>query len=148
MLESIPGGIFSALLGMIILFISTWALATAIFPQNEANFEDIFDDLAAIYRKAKSRIRFLSQLEDFAKVSWLHNLFDTLNPRKHKWNLVILIGLAMGVSLMVLEAFREGISSSPSVVLLVFGVFVAIESAGIILGYILFSKFLGIFREE
>src|ERR1051325_6208544 len=80
MLESIPGGIFSALLGMIVLFISTWALATTIFPQNEANFEDIFDDLAAIYRKAKSRIRFLSQLEDFVKVSWLHHhLFDALN---------------------------------------------------------------------
>ena len=148
LLESIPGGIFSALLGMIILFLSTWALATTIFPPTEINFEDVFDDLAAIYKKIKSRAQFISPLESLAKADWLGNLFHWLNPRKHKWNLVILIGLLMGVSLMLVEAFQEGVSSSSSVVLLVFGVFVGIEGAGIVLGYILFSRFLGIFREE
>ena len=148
LLESIPVGIFTALLGMMILFISTWALATTIFPQNEIKFEDVLDDLASIYREIKSRAKFIAQVERFAKVNWLRNLLRWLNPRRHKWNLVLCIGLVVGISLMLIEAIGEGLASNPSVVLLLFVVFVGIEGAGIIFGYILFSSFLGIFREE
>ncbi len=148
LLESILGGIFTALVGMIILFTSTWALATTIFPQAEMQFEDIFDDFASIYLKIKSRLNFISRLENFAKISWLRTLFSWLNPRKHKWNLIVLIALTMGGSLMLVETISEGISTDTNMVLLLLAIFLGIEGVGIVLGYFLFAEFLGIFREE
>jgi hypothetical protein len=148
LLESIPGGIFSALLGMVLLFISTWALATAIFPQTEMEFEDVFDDFASIYRGIKSRAKFISRLENFVKTNGLRTLFSWLNPRKHKWNFIILIVLAMGGSLMLMEALSEGLSTNTNVVLLILAIFLGIEGAGILLGYFLFAEFLGIFRNS
>ncbi|HLO27530.1 MAG TPA: hypothetical protein VK249_00250, partial [Anaerolineales bacterium] len=56
LLESIPGGILSALLGMVLLFISTWALATALFSHTVLEFEDVLDDLTSIYQSIKSRL--------------------------------------------------------------------------------------------
>ncbi len=147
-LESISGGIFTALAGMIILFISTWALATTIFPQNETEFEDVFDDFASIYREIKSRMKFISRLENITKVNWLHAFFGWLNPRKHRWNFILLVAVMIGGLLMLVETMNEGVSSDMNMVLLLLGVFVGIESMGILLGYILFSSFLGIFRKE
>jgi hypothetical protein len=54
----------------------------------------------------------------------------------------------MGGSLMMMETFREGISSDTKVVLLILAIFLGVEGAGIILGYILFAGFLGIFRKD
>jgi hypothetical protein len=146
LLDSIPGGIFTAGIGMIILFISTWGLATSIFPPDEMKYEDVFHDLASIYREVKSRIKFLSRLENFAKIGWVYRLFHWLNPRQHKWNFIILIALIMGGSLMLIEAFSEGISTSPNMVLLILGIFLGIEGTAVVLGYLLFAEFLGIFR--
>jgi hypothetical protein len=148
LLESIPGGIFSALLGMLILFISTWALGTAIFPQTEMEVEDVLDDFISIYRGIKSRVKFISHLEKFLNVKLLHRIFSWLNPRKHKWNFIMLIALVMGGSLMLVEALSEGIATNTNVVLLVFTVFLGLEGAGIILGYFLFGEFLAIFRKS
>jgi len=148
LLEGIPGGIFSALLGMVLLFISTWALATAIFPQTEMEFEDVLDDFASIYRGIKSHAKFISRLENFVKANRSHTLFSWLNPRKHKWNFIILIVLAMGGSLMLMEALNEGLSTNTNVVLLILAIFLGVEGAGIILGYFLFAGFLGIFRKD
>jgi hypothetical protein len=148
LLESIPGGIFTALVGMLILFICTWALTTAIFPQTEMEFEDVFDDFTSIYREVKSRVKFISHLEKFANVKLLHRLFSWLNPRNHRWNFIILIALGMGGSLMLMEALSEGTSTNTNVLILVLGVFLGLEGAGIILGYFLFGEFLGIFRKE
>jgi len=147
LLESVAGGIFTALVGMLILFISTWALATAILPRNEMGYEDILDDFAAIYREIKSRIKFIPRLENVTKIGWLQSFFSWLNPRRHKWNFIVMIALIVGGSLMVVETFHEGLSSDSNVVLLVIAVFLGIEGAGIVLGYLLFEEFLGIFRK-
>jgi hypothetical protein len=56
--------------------------------------------------------------------------------------------LAMGGFLMLIEAFRKGISSDTKVVLLILAIFLSVEGAGIILGYFLFAGFLGIFRKD
>ena len=148
LLESIPGGIFSAVLGMMVLFISTWALGTAIFSQHEMEFEDVLDDFTSIYRKIQPRVKFIPRLEDFAKIDWLRRLFSWLNPRQHKWNLIILIALLMGGLLMGAEALREGMSTNANMVLLILAIFVGIEGAGVVLGYFLFGEFLGIFRKN
>jgi hypothetical protein len=148
LLESILGGIFTALVGMLILFISTWALATAIFPPAEMEFEDVLDDLVSIYQYIKSRIGLASQLEKLTNAKRLHKFLGWLNPRKHKWNFIILIALVMGGSLMLMETSREGMSSDTKVVLLILAIFLGVEGAGIILGYFLFAGFLGIFRND
>jgi hypothetical protein len=146
--ESVAGGIFTASLGMVLLFISTWSLATAIFLQTEMEFEAVFDDFASIYRGIKARLGFVSRVENFTNIAWLHKLFNWLNPRKHRWNFIILIALVMGGSLMLTEALNEGISTNTNIVMLVLAVFLGIEGAGVILGYLLFAEFLGIFRKS
>ena len=146
--DSIPGGILSALLGMVLLFLCTWALATVILPTAEKNFEDLLDDIASIYRAAKSRVRIISVFENLAKIWWLRSFVDWLNPRQHKWNFIVVTALAMGVVLLLAETIHEGVSTSTNVVLLVITVFVGIEGLGVFFGYLLFGEFLEIFRKE
>jgi hypothetical protein len=67
--ESVAGGIFTASLGMVLLFISTWSLATAIFLQTEMEFEAVFDDFASIYRGIKARLGFVSRVENFTNIA-------------------------------------------------------------------------------
>ncbi|HLO15812.1 MAG TPA: hypothetical protein VK206_13350 [Anaerolineales bacterium] len=147
-LESILGGILSALLGMVTLFVATWAPATAIFPDTEMEFEDVLDDFKAIYREIKARVRLISSLEKLTNANWLHRLLDWLNPRKHKWNFIILLALAMGGALMLVEVVNEGMSTNLNTVLLIPAIFLSIEGMGVLLGYYLFAEFLGIFRKE
>jgi hypothetical protein len=145
---SIPGGIFSALLGMALLFLCAWALATVIFPPAEMRFKDVLDDFASIYQAAKPRVRALSGLGRLTSMRWLRGGLDWLNPRRHRWNLIVIIALAMGVALLFAEFIHEGVAASANVVLLVSAVFIGIEGLGVILGYFLFAEFLGIFRKE
>jgi hypothetical protein len=111
-------------------------------------FEDVLDDIAAIYQAVKFRRGVISPSGSLAKISWLHRLFDWLNPRQHKWHLVILAALGMGVILLLAEAINEDLSTNMNIALLVIAVFVGIEGLGVILGYFLFGEFLGIFRKE
>jgi len=145
--ESVAGGVFTATLGMAILFISTWALATSIFPRLDLTYEDALDDLLPIYRSVKSRFRSLSLLENLTKINGLCKVFNWLNPRRHRWHFIILIALLMGGSLMMVEALSEGVSANIKLVLLLLAIFLGIEGAGVILGYFLFAEFLGMFRK-
>jgi len=81
-------------------------------------------------------------------MNWVSRILNWLNPRKHKWRLAVLVALAPGGSLMLVEAFTQGISPDLKVVLLVSGIFFGIEAAGIVLGYFLFVEFLGLFRSS
>jgi len=49
---------------------------------------------------------------------------------------------------MSVEALREGISTDANMVLLILAIFLGIEGVGVVLGYLLFAEFLGIFRKE
>jgi hypothetical protein len=111
-------------------------------------FEDVLDDFASIHKYIKSRIGLAFQLEKLINAKRLHKLFGWLNPRKHKWNFILLIVFVMGGSLMLVEVLSEGISTDMTVVLLVLGVFLGLEGAGIVLGYFFFAEFLGTFRKD
>jgi len=78
----------------------------------------------------------------------LHRLLGWLNPRRHRWNLVILMAVAMGLLLVLVEAVAEGMAPNLSRALLVVGVYVSLEGAGVVLGYLLFGKYLGIYWAE
>lgn len=150
--SGVPGGVFTALVGMSVLFVTTWGLATAIFPINEFEYEDVFDDMAAFFQREEKR---MSSLAD--PIKWagktaasqpMRGLLGWLNPRRHRWNLVILAAAAMGLMLVAVEFLAEGMPTNLGRALMVVGVYAGIGGAGVVLGYVLFEKYLGIFRVE
>lgn len=148
--SGIPGGIFTALAGMVLLFVPVWGLGTAFFPAIEYKCEDIFSDLSAIsqallrhFGRAADLPPWMERLTPFPP---LRRLLDWLNPRRRPWNMVILTAVVTGLLLVTVEAFAEGISPNLNRMLLVVGIYVGLEGAGVALGYILFGKCLGIFQ--
>jgi len=148
----IVGGIGTALLGMVILFIVTWALATAIFPQVIFHYEDSMDDFIAIYRWLKARSGFavsvLNWSEKAATRTKVRALSGWLNPRRHNWNIIVLIAVGTGIAIASAEAIGEGVSPNFGRFVLVMSVFIGIGGAGVLIGYVLLGRFLGIFRAE
>jgi hypothetical protein len=150
---SIQGSIFTALLGMALFLVLTAALARLVFPSIAAPSQDFLDDLWALYQWLKEHASFAASIflrlekavSYLLDMSWARAITSWLNPRKHSWNIVILLALAMGIFLIVAETTGEGLPQA-RLILLVFGVFIGIESAGVLLGYALFRRFLGIFR--
>jgi hypothetical protein len=150
--SGIPGGIFTALAGMTLLFVPVWGLATAIFPAAESKYEDILSILFAIFQamsrhfgRAAGYLTWMGKLTAFPPV---RGPLGWLNPRRHRWNLVILAAVAIGLLLVMVEAVAEGMSPNLGRALMVVGVYVSLEGAGVALGYLLFGKYLGIFRTE
>ena len=150
--SGIPGALFTAVTGMALLFVVVWAFATAIFPSAEFEYEDIFDDLAAVYAWLRTKLHFarglFAWLDKLAALPPLRKLFGWLSPRRHRWNLVLLAALGMGISLVLIESLAEGFAPNLGRMLLVFAVYIGIEGAGVALGYGLLGRFLGIFRAE
>jgi len=150
--SGVPGGIFTALAGTALLFVTVWGISTAIFPVEKTKYEDIFSDLAAIFQPTFRRFGHAAGLltwgEKLAAFPSVHRLVGWLNPRRHRWNLVILAAVAMGLILVLFEAVAEGLSPNLGRVLLVVGVYVSLEVAGVVLGYLLLGEYLGIFRAE
>jgi hypothetical protein len=146
--QTVPGGILAALVGMVFLFVLSSVTVKLIFPPTGGQYEDFLDDLFALYQWAKAHANFgfpFDWIERLASIPWVHALADWLNPRKHPWSSVVLVALGMGIALVTAEAIGEGMPSR-SVILTVLTVFISIEGLGVLLGYVLFKRFLGIFR--
>ncbi len=150
--SGVHGGIFTALAGMVLLFVPVWAVAAVVFPVADFVVEDIFDDLSAIFQGWKERLgRRAAPLvweEKVAALPPVRRLLGWFSPRRHRWNLVILAAAAMGLLLVLAEVVAEGMSPNLGRALLVVGVYVSLEEAGVMLGYLLFGKYLGIYRAE
>jgi hypothetical protein len=149
--SSIPGAIFTVIAGMVLFLFSVWGFAAAMLPTTEYN-SDIFDDLSALFQGLKQRFGFLTGplnwLEMAAGLPLLGGHPGMLNPRKHRWNLVILTGLLMGLMLVMTETIAEGMSPHLGKFLLVVGVYIFLEASGVLLGFLLFGKTLGLFRMD
>jgi hypothetical protein len=149
--ESLLGGLFAAVLGMSFLMLATWTVARVIFPEDITAAEDILDDLAALYRWLTEHARFTGSffrlLESYFRLRWVRAISLWLNPRRHPWNIVVLAALGMGAALLVTDAIVEGAPQQDKL-LLVVAVVLGIEGGGVLLGYILFRQFLGLFRKE
>jgi len=147
--QSVPGAIFTALTGMVILFVLCSAIVKLVFPPAGGPYEDIFDDLFSLYQWIKAHARFpgflFRGMEKFVNIAWMRSLINWLNPRKHAWNFVILVALGMGTAFLIAEAIEEG-APARNVIPLILAVYIGIEGAGVLLGYVLFRRFLGIFR--
>lgn len=149
---SAPGAVLAALTGMAVLMVTVWALAGALFPLTENEFEDVFDDLAALYAWARSRLGAAQPVfrlaERLAVLRWVHIVVGWINPRRHAWSFVVLIAAGMGVAMLLAEALGEGGFQSLRQFVLVAAIFIVIECCGVGLGYGLLARGLGIFRPE
>jgi hypothetical protein len=149
--EGFFGGISTALLGMVLFFIVVWALSIGISPEIDDQYEDSIDDLGAIYRWIKAHAVFVNGLfqmdEKFIRQLPIRSILGWLDLRKHAWNFVILAAIAMGIALALAEAIGEGVSPIPGRFAIVMAVFIGIEGAGILFGYALLARFLGIYRK-
>lgn len=151
--ESVPGELFTILFGIAFLLALVWGVGTAISPYSGTStfFEDLLDDLAAIYHWLKAHIGPLAVLCTLLEriVSWpvVGTMLHWLNPREHTWNLAIVLGIIAGIMLTLAEALGEG-GNTPQFgrLAIVAALFVILELVGILLSYSIFAKPLGLFR--
>jgi hypothetical protein len=134
--QSISGAVITALIGMILLFILCSKIAKSIFgSENEAK-DDVLDDFADGMR---------GRLEKTVNLEWVRKEIDWLNPRKHTWHLVFLGAVGLGLALITAEMIDEGMPRE-GMLLTVILVYICIEASGVLLGYMLLRRFLGLFR--
>jgi hypothetical protein len=149
--SGIPGGILTALTGMALLFVPVWAVATAIFPEIEFAYEDVFDDLSAVFQGWKNRLGRLAApliwMEKATALMPMRIFFGWFSPRKHRLSLVVLVAVAMGVCLVLVETVVEGMPGNLGRLLMVICIYIGIGGTGVTLGYVLLAHFMGIFRK-
>ncbi len=147
--ETVTGAILTALLGMALLFLLTWSLAAALSPRIDIHDEDFLDELGASYRWLRTRLHALygtlGAVEKFLSTSLLRSFLKFLNPHRHKWNLAVLVALIVGIILALVELGGESIPGEGALSIIV-ATYVGIETVGVLVGYGLFTRYLGIFR--
>ena len=153
--QSIHGEILTIVTGIIFLFGLVWALGTAISPSLEPPFEDVIDDLAITYQWQKARanpsnplLAIDKMLEKLLNLSLVRTILHWLNPRRHPWNLVILLGVCMGIALLLADFSGEGGPPQLGRLALVASIFISVEFVGVLAGYALLAKPAGLFRQE
>ena len=117
--QSMPGALFTAIVGMTLLFVPMWALGTALVPY---------------------RIE-LGQYD----TAWLVRLYS----RKYLWGLIVLTGILTGFFLALAELRGNGgWPHLTSKVFFVTLVYVGLETTGILMGYVLLRRPLGLFSQS
>jgi hypothetical protein len=153
--QSIAGEIITIAVGAIFLFGLVWALGTAITPSFDPPFEDVIDDLVIAYQWEKARINpsnplfaLLGVLEKLLTLPLMRSIFHWLNPRRHPWNIVILLGVFVGIALLLSELIGEGGPPQLGRLTMIATIFIGVEFGGVLLGYILLAKPVGLFRSD
>lgn len=149
--QGYSGAVLTALTGMLCFLLPVWAVGTAWFPLHDHEFEDLLDDLAAVWVWAKIRWRSLSYIisgaEKFAARTWSGVAWKKLNPRQHPWRIPLLASAGVGAALVVFEMIGEGALGSMRQLAIVAAVFIGLECSGVLLGYALLRRWLGLFHE-
>jgi hypothetical protein len=75
-------------------------------------------------------------------------LFGWVHPRQHPWRFAVMLGLGAGIGLSLVHFFLEGGLSVPTaplnIILLISAIFIGIELAATLAGYLLFGGYLGL----
>ena len=120
-----------------------------IFPVVREPYEDLLDDLQACYGWIKQHTMRLKPLyncvERLLNRRKVQRLVQAFNPRRHHWRLIFLLALLAAAGLILAEFIPEGAPAQGNR-LLVFSVYTGLETVGMLLGYKLFRKFLGILK--
>jgi hypothetical protein len=141
--HGVTGAILTAVAGMVLLFVEVWALAVVLLPRRLDRSEDLLDDARYFLERLAQRIDgrtglFIRSLVQPA-IRWL---------RARPWACVGAVALAGGLGLSAVEALGEGLPETLSKTLLLLGVTIGIEAAGITLGYALFCRLIALRRVE
>jgi hypothetical protein len=151
--QSTHGAILTVVAGTILLFIPLWALGLALSLSPGPSYQDVLDDLLSMYRYLKARSRRFGQVAILAErvPGWppIRDALQWLNPRRHRWNAVILAGIVLGIALVLGDMLGEG--GGPHQIgrlAFVIAVFVSLESFAVLLGYALLARPLGLFRRR
>jgi hypothetical protein len=141
--------------GAIFLFGLVWALGTAIAPSLDMPFEDVIDDLVASSQWEKAHtdpsdpsLVLDSMLEKLLTLSLVRSVLRWLNPRKHPWRIALSLGGFMGLALLRSAMSAEGGPPQHGKLAMVAVVFIGAEYGGVLLGYALLAKPLGLFRPD
>jgi hypothetical protein len=150
--DTTHGALLTVVAGALLLFLPLWALGLALSPSPGPRYQDIFDDLASMYRYLQRRSKRFAQVSNLIERGshWppLPTLIRWLNPRRHQWNAAIIVAMLLGVVLVLGEFLGEG--GGPHQigrVAFVVAVFVSLESFAVLLGYALLARPLGLFRQ-
>lgn len=153
--QSIPGEILTIVFGIIFLFVLVWAIGMAMSPSLDPPFEDVIDDLVITYQWQKVRANpsnpllvLDKMLEKLLNLSLLISVLHWLNPRRHPWNIVILLGVLMGIALLLSDMIGEGGPPQLGRLALVATIFISVEFVGVLVGYALLAKPIGLFRSD
>lgn len=109
---------------------------------------DGVEDLWALVRIPARRFRALlprklvEEIERFHPEALLAR-FPWLNPRIHPWRFALLLGIWAGFCLLVAQA-QEGPPPNIGAGLLVAGLFLSMETAATLLGYLILGRYLGL----
>ena len=150
--QSLPGALFTAEVGTVLFFVSVWAWGMAISPSREIPFEDFIDDLASVYDWLKAHMShfvvFFTIFEKMLGLAFIRPLLTWVNPRKHPWNGILLIGIGMGGILALAETIGTGGPPQIGQFALIVAIYMLLEGSGVLLGYALLASPLGLFRHD
>ena len=153
--QSIAGALVTIAVGASFLFGLVWALGTAIAPSLDMPFEDVIDDLVASSQWEKAHLDpsdpslvLDSMLEKLLALSLVRSVLRWLNPRKHPWRIALLLGGFMGLALLLSAMNGEGGPPQLGKWAMVAVVFIGAEYGGVLLGYALLARPLGLFRPD
>ncbi len=141
--------LLTVLIATALLFAVMRAWVIALAPIPEAPYEDVIDDLIAIYRWLRAHIGVLGlalvPLEKIVRSHAFHLLAGWLNPRRYPYS-IVLVSLGVGALLAISEAVGD--PGPVTFALHRFAIFVGLGGGGIVIGYLFLAKPLGIFRRE
>jgi hypothetical protein len=153
--QMVGGEILTIAVGIFFLFVLVWAIGTAITPSLNSQFEDVIDDLVIAYQWEKARADQSNplfaldvMLEKFLALAPVRSILRWLNPRRHAWNIVILLGVLMGIALLLSDMIGEGGQAQLGRLALVASIFIGVELGAVILGYVLLARPAGLFRSD
>jgi hypothetical protein len=153
--QSTAGELLTIAVGVIFLFCLVWGLGTAITPSLDLPYEDVIDDLVITYQWERGRINpsspllaLDSVLEKLLTLSLVRSILHWLNPRRHPWNIAILLGIFMGIALLFSEMIGEGGPPQLTRLAMVASIFIGEELGGVLLGYAILVKPVGLFRPD
>lgn len=148
------GAILTVILSLVLFFAMMWAWTIATTPAPSASSDDALDDLAAPIRLLNPHLHLagvarplVSAWRAVSGSALVRSLVNWLNPRKHAWNAVLLIGLLMGAYLAFAE-FSGGPLPRAYQIIRVTLVFVGLECVGVLVGYAFFSAPLRLVRHD
>ncbi len=150
--QGVPAAILSAAAGMVLLLVLVAVWVKGVFRRPDEPSEDLLDDGLAIlkclwpgFARAMGSVL---RSERADRGSWGLRFTRWLNPRRHRFHLAVLFAIGMGIAVALAEVIGEGLPDELRRAAAVTAIFVGLEGAGVLLGYALFARFLGVFRPE